>query len=66
MIGTPNNGSQLAYSNDYSAPAVYDIRPGAPDTKVGENNNTKYYTIAGDWNPSLVSDLSIGSKYFQF
>jgi pimeloyl-ACP methyl ester carboxylesterase len=66
MIGTPNNGSQLAYSNDYCAPAVYDIRQGAPDTKVGENNNTKYYTIAGDGNPSLVSDCPPVANIFNF
>ena len=51
MIGTPNAGSPLAVNNDVCAPAIYDLKPGAPDTKVKENPNTKYYTIAGEWNP---------------
>ncbi|MGC1134208.1 MAG: hypothetical protein WA941_15385 [Nitrososphaeraceae archaeon] len=54
MIGTPNAGSLLAYSNNYCAPAVYDIRPGSDATEAPENNNTNHYTIAGDWNPSLM------------
>lgn len=52
MIGTPNAGSPLAENNDICAPAVYDLKPGAPDTTVKMNPNVKYYTIAGDWNPS--------------
>jgi uncharacterized alpha/beta hydrolase family protein len=52
MIGTPNAGSPLAENNNICAPAVYDLKPEAPDTKVKMNPNTKYYTIAGDWNPS--------------
>jgi len=51
MIGTPNAGSPLAESINICAPAVYDLRPGAAATKVKMNPNTKYYTIAGDWNP---------------
>src|SRR5215217_1101844 len=51
MIGTPNAGSPLAESSDMGAPAVYDLRPGAAATEVKMNPNTKYYTIAGDWNP---------------
>jgi uncharacterized alpha/beta hydrolase family protein len=51
MIGTPNAGSPLAESIDMGAPAVYDLRPGAAATQVKMNPNTKYYTIAGDWNP---------------
>ena len=51
MIGTPNAGSPLAENNEMCAPAVYDIRPGAPSTKVEQNQNTNYYTIAGDWKP---------------
>jgi pimeloyl-ACP methyl ester carboxylesterase len=66
MIGTPNSGSPLAYSNDYCAPAVYDIRPGASDTTVRENNNTRYYTIAGDWNPSVVSNCPEVQNIFEF
>ena len=51
MIGTPNAGSPLAESSEISTPAVYDLRPGAAATEVKMNPNTKYYTIAGDWNP---------------
>jgi hypothetical protein len=51
MIGTPNAGSSLAKNNQVCAPAVYYLKPGAPVTKVKENPNFKYYTIAGDWKP---------------
>ena len=51
MIGTPNAGSPLAESSEICTPAVYDLRPGAAATEVKNNPNTKYYTIAGDWNP---------------
>jgi pimeloyl-ACP methyl ester carboxylesterase len=62
MIGTPNAGSLLAENNDICAPAVYDLKPGAADTKVKENPNVKYYTIAGDWNPARGNcDLSLFS-----
>jgi triacylglycerol lipase len=54
MIGTPNAGSPIAQSSNICEPAVEDLKPGAADTKVGMNSNTKYYTIAGDWSPSLV------------
>ena len=54
MIGTPNAGSPIAQSSNICKPAVEDLKPGAADTKVGMNPNVKYYTIAGDWNPSLV------------
>src|SRR5215212_11552886 len=50
MIRTPNAGSPLVESNNMGAPAVYDLRPGAAVTEVKMNPNTKYYTIAGDWN----------------
>src|SRR6185436_6416736 len=53
MIGTPNAGSPLAQSSEICTPAVYDLRPGAAATEVKMNPNTKYYTIAGDWNPKL-------------
>jgi predicted alpha/beta hydrolase family esterase len=53
MIGTPNAGSPLAQSSEICTPAVYDLRPGAAATEVKMNPNTKYYTIAGDWNPEL-------------
>src|SRR5918993_2274875 len=51
MIGTPNAGCPLAESCEVGTPAVYDLRPGAAATEVKMNPNTKYYTIAGDWNP---------------
>ena len=51
MIGTPNAGSPLAESCEVGTPGVYDLRPGAAATEVNMNPNTKYYTIAGDWNP---------------
>jgi uncharacterized alpha/beta hydrolase family protein len=54
MIGTPNAGSPIAQSSNICKPAVEDLKPGAADTKVRMNPNTKYYTIAGDWNPSLL------------
>lgn len=54
MIGTPNAGSPIAQSSNICEPAVEDLKPGAADTKVGMNSNTKYYTISGDWNPSLI------------
>jgi predicted alpha/beta hydrolase family esterase len=53
MIGTPNAGSPLAQTSEICTPAVYDLRPGAAATQVKMNPNTKYYTIAGDWNPEL-------------
>jgi pimeloyl-ACP methyl ester carboxylesterase len=66
MIGTPNAGSPLAFSNDFCSPAVFDIRPGAPDLKAGENTNSKYFTIAGDWNPSLKSHCPPIPNFFGF
>jgi triacylglycerol esterase/lipase EstA (alpha/beta hydrolase family) len=54
MIGTPNAGSPLANNNNECSPAVKDLRPGAADTKAERNQNTNYYTIFGDWNPSLL------------
>jgi pimeloyl-ACP methyl ester carboxylesterase len=66
MIGTPNAGSPLAENNNICAPAVYDLKPGAPDTTVKMNPNTKYYTIAGDWNPSQGNcDMSFFSLFEQ-
>jgi uncharacterized alpha/beta hydrolase family protein len=66
MIGTPNAGSPLAENNNICAPAVYDLKPEAPDTKVKMNPNTKYYTIAGDWNPSGGNcDLTFFSLFEQ-
>jgi uncharacterized alpha/beta hydrolase family protein len=54
MIGTPNAGSPIAQSSNICKPAVEDLKPGAADTKVRMNPNTKYYTIAGDWSPSQL------------
>src|ERR671913_1143671 len=53
MIGTPNSGSPLAQSSEVCTPAVYDLRPGSAATEVKMNPNTKYYTIAGEWDPKL-------------
>jgi uncharacterized alpha/beta hydrolase family protein len=53
MIGTPNAGSPLAESSEVCTPAVYDLRPEAAATEVKMNPNTKYYTIAGEWDPKL-------------
>jgi hypothetical protein len=68
MIGTPNAGSPIAQSTNICKPAVADLKPGAEATKVGMNTNTKYYTIAGGWNPSLILNcpqLLGGIGYFQ-
>lgn len=54
MIGTPNAGSPLAYLNELCSPAILDIRPGSNASNVKMNNNTRYYTIAGDWKPSTL------------
>jgi pimeloyl-ACP methyl ester carboxylesterase len=64
MIGTPNLGSPLAigsltvppivypyYINFICAPAVYDLIPGSAATQEVNNENTRYYTIAGSWIP---------------
>jgi len=37
----------------FCTPALFDLRTGAEDTRVRENDNTDYYTIYGDWKPSL-------------
>jgi pimeloyl-ACP methyl ester carboxylesterase len=52
MIGTPNEGGPIAdrnYDIDPCKPAVYDLMTTSEVNKVGRNENTKYYTIAGDW-----------------
>jgi pimeloyl-ACP methyl ester carboxylesterase len=54
MIGTPNAGSPIAQTSNICEPAMEDLKPGAADTKVGMNPTVKYYTIGGDWNPSLI------------
>jgi hypothetical protein len=61
MIGTPNAGSPLANNvaliahSDWCTPALYNFTTFADDLHVKANNNTKYFTIAGDWVPSLSS-----------
>jgi triacylglycerol lipase len=54
MIGTPNAGLSIAQTSSICEPAVEDLKPEAADTKVGMNPTVKYYTIGGDWNPSLM------------
>lgn len=51
MIGTPNSGSPLAKTTSTCAPAIWDLLPGANATQAKMNPNTKYYTIAGNWQP---------------
>ena len=60
MIGTPNAGSPLAFSNNLCSPAVFDIRPGALATTAARNQHTNYHTIAGDW------DLANPCSFFAF
>src|SRR5215216_5938083 len=36
----------------YCLPALLDLVPGSPATEAEINENTQYYTIAGDWTPS--------------
>jgi pimeloyl-ACP methyl ester carboxylesterase len=68
MIGTPNGGDPLAnkaaafppffdFFNLFCRPALYDLEIGAADTTARVNLNTKYYTISGNWNPSLKCPL---------
>jgi len=42
--------------NFFCRPALYDLEIGADATNSAENNNTQYYTIYGDWNPSLSTN----------
>ncbi len=52
MIGTPNDGSPIADRNheiDRCKPAVYDLMTTSPVNNVANNENTDYYTIAGNW-----------------
>jgi Palmitoyl protein thioesterase len=66
MIGTPNGGDVLAddmssfaifafsdWENFFCTPALYDLTTYADDISAQENTHTNYYTIYGDWNPSL-------------
>jgi hypothetical protein len=44
------------WANFFCRPAVDDLLISADDTNAEENINTNYYTIYGDWNPSLASN----------
>src|SRR5689334_3749868 len=69
MIGTPNRGDPLAneaasippfffdISNFFCRPALDDLKTGSDATNAHDNPNTKYFTIYGDWNPSLACPL---------
>lgn len=59
MIGTPNAGSRFAASNNFCAPAVWDLRPGASVDDALRNHYTKYYTISGNWLPFIGGNLYI-------
>ena len=52
MIATTKAGSPIAENKQMCAPTIYDLTPGSADTKVKMNPNTKYFTIAGDWDPN--------------
>lgn len=56
MIGTPNAGAPLATVDDSCKPAVFDFIDDAAAMKSPPNPHTRYYTIAGDWKPSLSSN----------
>jgi triacylglycerol lipase len=71
VIGIPNQGSPMAnwakmVSSDMAplfgeflcAPAIYDLIPYSEATRSQINDNTKYYTIAGDWSPSLYNTFN--------
>jgi triacylglycerol lipase len=59
MIGTPNNGTPMAERTSVCAPAVWDILPEAEATRAGMNPNTKYYTVAGDWEKNIGGNPTI-------
>jgi pimeloyl-ACP methyl ester carboxylesterase len=59
MIGTPNSGTPLAERTSICAPAVWDVLPEANATKAGMNLDTKYYTIAGDWQKDIGGNPTI-------
>jgi triacylglycerol lipase len=45
------------FINSSCRPALDNLATGADATKTMENESTKYYTIYGDWNPSLPCPL---------
>jgi triacylglycerol esterase/lipase EstA (alpha/beta hydrolase family) len=53
-IYTSNNSPNTV---DFCTPALYDLQTNANDTMSAENNNTKYYTIYGDWTPGLGGNV---------
>lgn len=59
MIGTPNAGLALTFLNNFCAPAVSDLRPGAAVDEAPRNPHTEYYTISGDWLPVIGGNLYI-------
>jgi triacylglycerol lipase len=59
MIGTPNTGTPMAERTSVCAPAVWDILPEAEATRAGMNPNTKYYTVAGDWEKNIGGNPTI-------
>ena len=70
MIGTPNAGTQMAFTTNGCSPGIDDFKPNAPATKAKQNTHTKYYTIAGAYFPwigdGLVSTSSVNSQsYFK-
>jgi pimeloyl-ACP methyl ester carboxylesterase len=59
MIGTPNAGTPLAEMTSVCTPAVWDVLPGANATLAEMNPNTRYWTIAGDWQPDVGGNPAI-------
>ena len=59
MIGTPNAGTPLGYLDNFCAPAIWDLRPGASVQEAPRNPHTKYYTISGDWLPIIGGNFII-------
>src|SRR4029078_1920142 len=49
--------------NDLCSPAILDLRSGSQATQAKMNNNTRYFTIAGDWTPTWsTSDSNCSPK----
>jgi pimeloyl-ACP methyl ester carboxylesterase len=63
MIGTPNAGSPLAFMNNFCAPGIFDLRPGASVQEAPRNVHTKYFTISGDWLPNIWGFGNGGNIY---
>lgn len=82
MIGTPNGGGPLAdltistnifnpylyYPSSYfCTPALFDLETNADATEVGQNPNTNYYTIYGNWEPSLpCRGMEAASEWYDY